>query len=204
MESCSSCSIHISCCCVKIPKKVRSVVDRQTLIFFFFESVNSWSFLCLLTPAGNLPLLCICVCKYTVMHTHKHIRTVSSWEDEWPEVELPVKDSLGTGSLAHTYTHILLSFFSIFDVQHCVVVRVFSVSCDQARPPAGDLGRGGAVLEEKKMEKRGVLLLWEAGEGKRGTVCYSSIRNMMKFCSTLCYDSLSFSPSFRLESTTVL
>lgn len=41
MESCSSCSIHISCCCVKIPKKVRSVVDRQTLIFFFFESVNS-------------------------------------------------------------------------------------------------------------------------------------------------------------------
>lgn len=40
-----------------------------------------------------------------------------------------------------------------------MVVRVFSVSCDQARPPAGDLGRGGAVLEEKKMEKRGVLLL---------------------------------------------
>lgn len=40
-----------------------------------------------------------------------------------------------------------------------MVVRVVSVSCDQARPPAGDLGRGGAVLEEKKMEKRGVLLL---------------------------------------------
>lgn len=74
-----------------------------------------------------------------------------------------MKDSLGTGSLAHAYTHILLFFggvfFSIFDVQHCVVVRVVSVSCDQARPPAGDLGRGGAVLEEKKMEKRGMLLL---------------------------------------------
>lgn len=73
-----------------------------------------------------------------------------------------MKDSLGTGSLAHAYTHILLfffCFFSIFDVQHCVVVRVFSVSCDQARPPVGDLGRGGAVLEEKKMEKRGMLLL---------------------------------------------
>lgn len=30
--------------------------------------------------------------------------------------------------------------------------------CDQARPPAGDLGRGGAVLEKRKRggEKRGM------------------------------------------------
>lgn len=38
-------------------------------------------------------------------------------------------------------------------------VRVLSLCCDQARPPAGDLGLGGAALEEWKGEKRGMLLL---------------------------------------------
>lgn len=82
-----------------------------------------------------------------------------------------MKDSLGTGSLAHIYTHILF-FFCIFDVQHCVFVCACFVRlcCDQARPPAGDLGRGGAMLEERKRENRGMLLFCKAGEGKWGTV----------------------------------
>ncbi len=108
----------------------------------------------------------ICFCLSVHKYTSKHILPVSSWVDEWPEVELPVKDSLGTGSLAQTYTHIYFFFFLYFQ---CVFV--LSLCCDQARPPAGDLGRGGAVLEERKREKRGMLLLWEAGERKRGTVC---------------------------------
>lgn len=173
MESCSSCSIHISCCCVKIPKKVRSVVDRQTLIFFFFESVNSWSFLSLLTPAGNLPLLCICVCKYTVMHTHKHILTVSSWEDEWPEVELPVKDSLGTGSLAHAYTHILLffGFFLVFLMFSTVWLCVYLVWAVTRPGHLRGIWGGVALCWKKRRWRSEACCCYERQEKENGVQC---------------------------------
>lgn len=32
-------------------------------------------------------------------------------------------------------------------------VHVSSLRCDQARPPAGDLGQGGVMLEEKEEDE---------------------------------------------------
>lgn len=140
----------------------------------------------------------MCVCEYTVMHSCSHIRTQTHTYSfflrgrvtkSWTPREGLIKDELA-GTHLHTLTH-THTFLYYFDVEHSVVVHVFSLRCDQARPPAGDLGWGGAVLEERHVA---------AVRGKRGTLCdsYEMLYRSQQ------YDSHTVAPSVWLESIVVL
>lgn len=78
--------------------------------------------------------------------------------------------------------------------------------CDQARPPAGDLGRGGAVFgreERGKKERHAVVV-----RGRRRKMGYSVLvvaSNHDEILQrSLHHDSLTITPSVRLESDTIL
>lgn len=115
-----------------------------------------------------------------------------------------MKDSLGTGSLAHIYTHIL--FFSVFSMFStvCLCVRA-SFVCAVTRP--GHLrGIWG-----------GVALCWKRGRGKTEACCCSVRQEKENGVQLLVvasydefeqrsrhYDSLTIAPSIQLESISIL
>lgn len=82
-------------------------------------------------------------------------------------------------------------------------VRVLSLCCDQARPPAGDLGRGGAVVEKRKREERHVVVV----RGWRRKMGYSGLLVVAKYGEILQHsrhrDSLTISPSIQLVSVMI-